>query len=649
MKKPSIPWLSAIIMVAVSTMAGPPDGQEAGLQGGALVRDRYGTPEGLQQALVSPFVAGDHLSTLDGSQRFGVSLLTDTAPNLLSLVVQPGTGGDLVRLIIHINRQTADNVATESIITTPVSGVCTNGIISCRPGSWDACNPYQFTFDAQEHVQLTTVPLTQLSGCFCINNSCGQDLYWQNRRAVLFALGGSLVAALQHDGVKLAISSVAVEDSAIRYAGRLVAPRQTFLSSADQVVVPPTVPGKDWLTAPPLLDEARDNLLAPEARSLQGSLVSVLDQRARGDRFDMNAWYSCQTVRHAALVPDVREQRLPLQANLCSDHFIYSRISEGTTSLDLDIISSGPAGLSEANKSCPAGSLADGWHRVASIPQYTEVLDEYQALTGIRASISISGAGCSTASQTIDSTIQRHDVPLLHPVVCGAVGPQGVTLTGELTLQRTITRYQEQLHDSCAPYRQRQDCIVMEASSDGVVTVNGGRTTGLTPLPSCRTLTLATQRMLICRPFWETKERYLCQGEQLSRPSTAALDRVKITSTADSSSLYYRDLAGQAMQTDLPKQPELPPCQASCRVRTMATRSQVTSDGPVSRQVLQGEQASVSGLRLCVTGQCPLTTGESVERPCGCDGELGPAAASLSVLEAAGNDLICTNPTAGTP
>ena len=648
MRTQFILWLSAITMAAASALAAPPTGQEAGLRSASLVQQRFGTPDSLTTQLVTPLVSGQPLETVDGQQRFSTPLFGGVQPELLRLIVQPGESGDLTRLIISLNRRGADETPTVTTITRPIAGVCTNGIISCDLGSWDRCTPYTYQVTSDDQVTLQQGTLRDLSGCFCINRSCGENLYWRNRAQVLTALGGGIVLALQRETPRFAVSTVTLEDSTIRYGGRLVTPGQSALTGLNDQIVPTSTPAAEWLTQPTTLSQARDQLLTPRARTDQGSLVAALDQRAMTNGLSGVASFTCQTTRTAALVPITEETRQTVQTTLCTDHLIYSIIRQDQNQLLLELLDTGPAGLGAAHQSCPTGDGTDGWHTLIRLPLQQELIDSVPLLQEMRGTISMSGSGCSSASQTIDSSIQANDTPLLHPVICGASGPQTATVSADIISRITSIHYQEQYHDGCALYRQRQDCSLQESRQDGVVLVFNGRSTGLTALPSCKTIAADETQMLVCRPFWQMNERYLCQGEAQPTPDTTVLDRVKASSSGTEQTLYYQDLKQQSQQVSLPAQPAANPCQATCRVRQVSTRSQVTSDGPVSNQVLQGASSSRSGLRLCQEGGCPLLDDETIERPCGCDGELGRSFANLAVLEAAGADLICS-PTGATP
>ena len=199
---------------------------------GDLVQGRFGDAKALNQNLNVPMTNRDSkMFTLDGSQQFDAALGVPSSNKFLEIIIQPGPTGDLSNVIVAQDLN-ADNVFDHSFtIGTPVSGVCSNGFISCTPGTWESCSTYMWVSDTTGRLQVQAMPLTALSGCFCINSSCGSNLAWTNSGVVLQALGGGAVGSIRVQDATTTITNVAMDPVSITYYGQLT--RQATSESAN--------------------------------------------------------------------------------------------------------------------------------------------------------------------------------------------------------------------------------------------------------------------------------------------------------------------------------------------------------------------------------------------------------------------------------
>jgi hypothetical protein len=84
---------------------------------------------------------------------------------------------------------------------------------------WDACRFFRWDTSATGSLKLSEVELTDLAGCYCVNNSCGSNLVWGNMASVLKDLGGGVVGALTSADARIGIAQASIEGPVIRYTG----------------------------------------------------------------------------------------------------------------------------------------------------------------------------------------------------------------------------------------------------------------------------------------------------------------------------------------------------------------------------------------------------------------------------------------------
>jgi hypothetical protein len=101
----------------------------------------------------------------------------------------------------------------------PVSGICANGIISCQPGTWNQCLSFRWDIDGGKSLKLAQVDMPALSGCYCVNNSCGTNLVWNNLNSVLGDLGGGMVGALTTADPRIGVAQAQINGPVIDYVG----------------------------------------------------------------------------------------------------------------------------------------------------------------------------------------------------------------------------------------------------------------------------------------------------------------------------------------------------------------------------------------------------------------------------------------------
>jgi len=205
----------------------------------------------------------------------------------------------------------------------------------------------------------------------------------------------------------------------------------------------------------------------------------------------------------------------------------------------------------------------------------------------------------------------------------------------------------------CLAYETDPQCRLRDEQSDGVYTFNNYNPTSLSPLSSCRTFTGYLPHD-VCRDWWRKDRTYICEtpGRYDFTDTKRRVDAVYSSSSANSGSLVYTDLrkdADGSWKTEsvtsslgaVGQGSSSNSCDQACKTRKLKSDTQAGKTGNKA-QYQKSAAAYDFFYRLCRNGVCPTGDGEEVVNACGCLNDFSEAASVLSVLDAAGKDLICT-------
>lgn len=190
---------------------------------------KYGTAQGMNENMFKPMMSGSTpMTTLDDTQQFNASLLCPSSQQLLQVLVQPGPTGDLSTLIVSQDLDFNGSLDYTFMAPFPISGICSNGVIGCDPGTWNNCRAYRWIADASSQISLQETLNTNVGGCYCINSSCGSQLAFNNVALVLQTIGGGATAAVRTVDTGYVISGMTVDGTLATYYGQNAGQCQTI-------------------------------------------------------------------------------------------------------------------------------------------------------------------------------------------------------------------------------------------------------------------------------------------------------------------------------------------------------------------------------------------------------------------------------------
>ncbi|MDF0487730.1 hypothetical protein PX554_06280 [Sphingomonas sp. H39-1-10] len=594
----------------------------------------------LLQNYVTPGLSGKPISTVDSSKQFTPNLACQKTATLLEVFVQPGSTGDLGS--VRISRDTDLNGTFDASATLPVqvSGICANGVISCDAGTWNNCHSFRWAVDPNQAPRLENVAMTELAGCYCINNSCGSNLAMANLPTVLKDLGGGVVAALTTSDPRYGIAEAKVDGPVISYVGA-----QSTACTAN-----PTIGQTAYRSSPTAM--AGDATAASSTNSVFQMLVSSPAGTAKGIENR-----SCTV-----------ERRVTVLSPAIDD--IISRVSGGYSTVrsggSLDFLLGSPSDNTLSGGSCKLFDFRMTLHvgdpnRIISASLPTYFADDWGQIR-IDGQLVSSGPSPWTSTGFPPGKCDLKKTSYMYPNIDlkpfltegdheiwlrVAVGDHGEGYAQVHVEVDDSCRSEEQVVDQCATLAGDPQCSLQSEVADGVQTLLNGIRTGLTPVNQTRVVGNATCPITLTRDFFLKQRSYRCtfdnnaiepdtsRGAYIIDHSTETLLADRVRGTDGSYSTTTRNF-------NLPDRGSVNACEAVCKTRRPQVNTAAALDG-----VTGAKQNDPTGwdtiYHACQDNNvCPAGDGEQLVEGCGCIDDFPEAVVMMQTVRLGGTDLVCT-------
>ena len=635
--------------------AGSGDPGQTGNDLGSAAVQKFGSPGSVNSEISVPMTSRDTpMRTLDGNKSFSAQLLCPSSRKFIEISIQVGGSGDLSHVTVSQDLDMDGNTDFVFSVPFPVSGVCANGIISCQAGTWGNCSYYRWSADASARVGLATAAISDLGGCYCVNASCGSNLVQGNLSTVLRDLGGGVSGAVQAVNRKYAVTDVKEEGSTITYYGQDAgqcsgSPGSYGSSSPEQYYSTGNDAG---------LANAKDAAQVSQAGDPASyySLIanSQAAQESQGD------YRQCSVIRNVTVTTvtgcSSPGDFLDPSLNGCTinDLSPYPRtIKTHDGGGGGSCYFSQPGSITSSGGSLYIGNYlcGDPHGGVVKNARIRFLCGGVQVIVYSR---EYETAAFSCASGDLAWIEGWYYTSNANHISCPAGYTDG--LCNGLCCMKPADRtdvINDTVDNRCLAYETDPQCRLRDEQSDGVHTFNNYNPTTLSPLSSCRTFTGYLPHN-VCRDWWRKDRTYICEtpGQYDFTDTKRRVDAVYSSSSADSGSLVYTDLrkdAAGSWKTESVTSPlgavtqgsSSDSCDQACKTKKLKSDTQAGKTGNKA-QYQKSAAAYDFFYRLCRNGVCPTGDGEEVVNACGCLNDFSEAASVLSVLDAAGKDLICT-------
>lgn len=633
-----------ITAIALPMIAQAQTVEERARAAAEAAREKSADSEAIQQNYLTPGLAGQSISTVDGTKSFTPNLACQTTSTLLEILAQPGSTGDIASLRISRDKNLDGTVDQTMTLPMPVSGICANGVISCQPGTWNGCRSYKWDVAPAGDLKLAQVDLTALAGCYCVNNSCGSNLVWGNMAGALKDIGGGVVGALTSADPRIGVAQASIDGPVIRYIGAQ--------STA--------------CTASPSLAQT---VYRANPAQIQGDAASL----ASGSSVFQALKASPAGVGRAEQIRECRIDRQVQLASLAFDDIVsasgafQSIASCGENCRRYRIYGLGTCG---SNPPTYTGSFtvhhpehlasarivrlgADDWLQVRINGSITTSVGPRPWLTEGLPSGDCTLEKEREQSADIDLTdkFRGGTTTIGARVRSGKAGMWGY-IDVEVRVDASCAS-SERIVDICAGYAADANCQLHDENVDGVQTFRNGVGTGLTPLPQTRLFESGACSLSLVRPWFDRDRRYRCTIDTgvLPQPDLSRgayiIDHSTETLLADRVKTKDGGYAASSRSFALPDRGSVAACEPICKTRAPKANTGVAPDGVVgSRQnTPSGWDTFYHACKTTSAGaaSCPVGDGEELVSDCGCLDDFPEAIVMMQTVRLGGADMICTS------
>jgi hypothetical protein len=142
----------------------------------------------LSGTINKPITTDQKLKTVDGSKEGDVKLLCAEGSTKEFLEIGYSGNSDIT-ISVQLDKN-LDGEKETNYSFSGISGVCSNGVIKCSLGTWNNCKVYKWTYNSNT-LNLSQSTSEYVSGCYCINSSCG-SLAATEKKNIIADISGAI-------------------------------------------------------------------------------------------------------------------------------------------------------------------------------------------------------------------------------------------------------------------------------------------------------------------------------------------------------------------------------------------------------------------------------------------------------------------------
>lgn len=626
------------------------------------VKGKTNSASALNESQIRPASGDGNMKTYDGKTSFNGRAVCKGTSEFMRMLVQPNTNGDLK--ILNIMQDTDMNGSLD-ITTAPgwdVSVVCSNGFQTCTDANNAAtCKSWAWIADAQTYqLGRKSVPMSELGGCYCINNSCGSNLAWNNLTQVLNDLGGGASQALSRANSWFTLSQIKVDGVSASFVGGdtascSIGDSEGFFNTAD---------GKKILNYQDNYNAMKEDA-SSTAKTSDAYRMITEGSLNPNEQSDV---YNCDITRNVAL--------------------------DEPTLNDIIAFDGGQGSVSQCGKDClqlVLGRLGDNYWsgscsyyevqsnifikdhtRILSATLVSAVFDDWMQLwagdkvvwNGPYGNWTDSGpvpGKCELKTsweQTPNKDFKEflnQDGQVKFKIRVEVSGDGEGYALARIKADLSCREGEEYTTNTCKAYEEDTNCQLLDETVDGVKTFTGSINTGLIPLAQTQVLQGNFCSIAVKRDWFKKKRAYRCNRRVDFNFDNIIERKAYINKTVTPGD--YQDkmfsngnVSYGSGELFWPDMPSVPTCINMCKTR----KAKTTPDMSMSGQVDNNNKPTVTKYdnyyyECDSNNQCQAGPGEEVVKACQCINEFAEAAAIMQVIRQAGQDMICSSGTTKKP
>ncbi|ECN1823299.1 conjugal transfer protein TraN [Salmonella enterica subsp. enterica serovar Enteritidis] len=622
----------------------------------STVKGKTSNASRLNESQIRPVSGENNMKTYDGKTAFDGKAVCKGSSEFMRMLVQPTTNGNLKLLNIM---QDTDMNGSLDITTSPgwdISVVCSNGFQTCSDANNAAtCTSWAWVADPKSYqLGRKNVAMTDLGGCYCINNSCGNNLAWNNLGQILNDLGGGASQALSRANPWFTLSQIKVDGVSASFVGGdtascSIGDSEGFFGTADGKKI---LNYKDNYNAMKTDAESNKNTSSAYKSITTGSLNP-------NEQYDLK---SCSVTRNVPL------DEVKLNEIIAFDGGEGTVQQCGTDCLQLVM---GKIGNNYWDGYCKYYEVESKFFvkkpdRIKSATLVEVQYDDWMQMWVSDKVVWNGPHGNWTDMGPVPGACQQNTSWKQNPnldfkqylnkegpvtfklrveVYDGGEGYARVNLKADLSCKEG----KDYISNTCTAYEQDKECQLVEEAVDGVKTFTGGINTGLIPLAQTQVLQGNFCSVPVKRDWFKKNRTYRCNKKTSFNFDNIIERKAYIDKTVTPGD--YKDKmfnngkvsygAGELFWPDMPKVGD---CINMCKTR----KPKQTPDMAVSGQVDKNNKSGVIKYdnfyyECDATNKCPAEPGEEVIKACQCLNEFAEASAIMQVIRQAGQDMICSS------
>lgn len=630
-------------------------------------KEKLGSATTIKQNAIAPLTSDAKMKTFDGSKEFNSSFMCNSATTFADLTVSILGNGNA--RVVNLRQDTDLNGSIDSYQTPnwEASAICANGFMRCsNPGDPTTCQSYKWAATgANYQVSPVAVPLSDLGGCYCVNNACGQSLAINNLKKVVTDIGTGISAALAGKNNYFALTELKVDGGFAELKG---VNTSCGAASASDVI------GNENIAAITNSDYVNNpSRLTDDGFSAQGQnpLYSKVASTAQDTGFE----YRQCTINRSVVEDEVSTQdiiafdsgtgslyevgnnKMRIVLGKIGDDYLHGNCSYST--MESNFFVKRPERIIRASIK---RAVFDDWIQVHVIQdgQFTHVWNApYGNWTSPTANVP---GNCElNTSWDMDninvnfaSAFSREGQVKFRTRIEVSGDGEGYVL-GELELDTSCRIKPDEFANTCALYEQNDKCTLVSEDVDGVSTFSNGFSTGLYPLPAQVGEFCGVNQT---RDWMKKTRQYRCESDYAYDFSAGfeRMEHVKTNSTLESWSdkpTNY-DTGESSEETGSFKKWDglgAKECSMTCKTRLEKPMNEVALSGNIGAN--HNNPTSYDFFYHQCTGDdsnvCPAGAGEEIIKACQCINEFSEATAIMQALRLAGQDMICSDGTKQNP
>ncbi|HAS1115386.1 TPA: conjugal transfer protein TraN [Enterobacter cloacae] len=622
----------------------------------STVKGKTSNASRLNESQIRPISGENNMKTYDGKTAFDGKAVCKGSSEFMRMLVQPTTNGNLKLLNIM---QDTDMNGSLDITTSPgwdISVVCSNGFQTCSDANNAAtCTSWAWVADPKSYqLGRKNVAMTDLGGCYCINNSCGSNLAWNNLGQILNDLGGGASQALSRANPWFTLSQIKVDGVSASFVGGdtascSIGDSEGFFGTADGKKI---LNYKDNYNAMKTDAESNKNTSSAYKSITTGSLNP-------NEQYDLK---SCSVTRNVPL------DEVKLNEIIAFDGGEGTVQQCGTDCLQLVM---GKIGNNYWDGYCKYYEVESKFFvkkpdRIKSATLVEVQYDDWMQMWVSDKVVWNGPHGNWTDMGPVPGSCQQNTSWKQNPnldfkqylnkegpvtfklrveVYDGGEGYARVNLKADLSCKEG----KDYISNTCTAYEQDKECQLVEEAVDGVKTFTGGINTGLIPLAQTQVLQGNFCSVPVKRDWFKKNRTYRCNKKTSFNFDNIIERKAYIDKTVTPGD--YKDKmfnngkvsygSGELFWPDMPKVGD---CINMCKTR----KPKQTPDMAVSGQVDKNNKTGVIKYdnfyyECDATNKCPAEPGEEVIKACQCLNEFAEASAIMQVIRQAGQDMICSS------